>query len=89
MGFADLPAEDDLEGILDFLLGFNGYRFHDSFEACAEAAAQRKRDTIDSIRNELFLHWRASVHQGAGLAGVLDLYRELRPIMVELLNRPT
>ncbi len=87
MRIADLPAEDDADGILEFVRSFNGYAFHGSFEACAEAAAQAKRETLESIRNELFFFWRASVHQGSGDGGVIELYRQLRPLLAERLDR--
>ncbi|MBX3562190.1 MAG: hypothetical protein KF780_10315 [Sphingomonas sp.] len=85
MEIADLPSENDAAAVLKFAMSFNGYKHHGSFGACAEAATQRKRDTVEAVRNELFFMCRTARHQGNN--GYLETYRELRPILLELLRR--
>ena len=84
MKFADLPDPDDRDAVLRFALSFSGYSHHGSFEACARAAHERKRETLNDLRNELFFSQRASNHLGTN--DFLHTYRELLPHFERLLE---
>ena len=60
---------------------FNGYEHYGSFDASAEAARAKTRDSLEALRNELFFAARASRHRGDDL--FLDTYRDLLPLLRE------
>lgn len=73
-----LPPIGDRRQILAFASSFNGYEHHGSFEACADAAAKKDRNSLDALRNELFFSYRASNHRGDD--GFVKTYEELFPL---------
>lgn len=76
---ADLPAEDDPTGIFEFAMGCNGYEHYGSFAACAEVAKKRERNSVQTLRNELFFVARASRHCGDD--NYVQTYREILPLL--------
>lgn len=78
MNLSDLPDPTDYDAIRLFAMLYNGYDRHGSYEACAEAANQKKRETLDDLQNELFFSFRAGVHLGQKNV-LLDSYKELLP----------
>ena len=74
-----LPSVDDPRKVAKFAHLFNGYDHYGSFEACADKALARTRESITEIRNELFFSVRASRHSGD--RGFIEHYRELLPIL--------
>jgi hypothetical protein len=82
----EMPDPENAEAVFSFAMTFNGYEHYGSFEACAEAAHARRRDSIDALRNELFFEARASRHRGDDR--YLDVYRELRPLIEASITRP-
>lgn len=54
MDVEDLPDVNDREAIRLFAADFDGYQHFGSFQACAAAAKAASRDSIASLRNELF-----------------------------------
>lgn len=81
----DLPSPTDSDGIKSFARTFNGYEHFGSFETCAQEAKLQKRDTFDSIRNELFFAYRAGNHTGDHNI-VVAAYVELLPIFKKLIS---
>ncbi|WP_200800783.1 hypothetical protein [Agrobacterium sp. DSM 25558] len=69
----------------DFSLSFNGYQHFGSFQAAADAATAQKRETLDDLRNELFIAFRASNHCMNDL--FLETYRELLPHLKHAITR--
>lgn len=84
MRLEDLPDDKDRNSVAKFALSFNGYDHFGSFEAAAEASKSKRHQTLDDLRNELFMAFRGSNHRGDDL--FLDTYRELLPIFVEKLK---
>ncbi|MEL7395163.1 MAG: hypothetical protein AAFN44_02195 [Pseudomonadota bacterium] len=85
MDLKDLPDIDDREGIREFAADFNGYLYYGSFQSCAAAAKTRARDSIISLRNELFFSYRASNHLGTD--DFVKTYSELLPYFHEQLKK--
>jgi hypothetical protein len=79
-----LPPLGDAAAIFDFGMSFNGYEAFGSFEACADAAKARRRETLEDLRNELFFACRASHHMGDD--AYVSFYSELRPLFVRMLG---
>ncbi|MQY49512.1 hypothetical protein GAO09_26100 [Rhizobiales bacterium RZME27] len=67
-------------------MSFNGYKHFGSFQAAADAANAQRRDTLEDLRNELFMASRGSNHRGDN--EFLDVYRELLPFFERLLTSP-
>ena len=78
MTHEDLPDENIRDAVVKFALSFNGYDHHGSFEAAAQAATSKRRETLEDLRNELFMAFRSSNHRQDD--HFLDVYRELRPL---------
>ncbi len=83
MTLEDLPPKDDFEAIFEFAMNFDGYKHYGSFEACAQAAKSRRRDSLDAIRNELFFEARATRHTDSD--SLTPTYRELFPLFRQFL----
>lgn len=79
-----LPDPTDRQAVFAFAMAFNGYEHFGSSEAAFAAARERRRSSLEEVRNELFLAARASRH-GDG-DGYLERYRELLPIIQRLLG---
>ncbi len=82
-----LPSCDDPAGIFAFAMTYNGYEEHGSFDACADAANAKLRETLADIRNELFFACRASRH--ADDDRFVETYAELLPHFERLLGKGT
>lgn len=80
----DLPDPDNLRAVFAFAMSFHGYEHFGSFSASMHVAKQRTRATLIDVRNELFASARASRH--VGNEDFLDLYRELLPVLQELIE---
>lgn len=80
----DLPNPDNSRAVFAFAMSFNGYEHFGSFSASMHVAKQRTRATLIDVRNELFASARASRHMGN--EDFLDLYRELLPVLHELIE---
>lgn len=78
MDLENLPDASDRKAVAKFALSFNGYEHYGSFQAAADAATAKRRQTLDDLRNELFMAYRASNHRGDD--AFLDVYRELLPM---------
>ena len=76
--FEDLPDVGDWDKILIFARKFNGYEHFGSFEACAEAAKNKNRTSLEELQNELFFAYRAGTHTG-DTNTLLHAYAELLP----------
>lgn len=76
---SDLPPDNDPDAVFAFAMSFNGYEHYGSFEASADAARAKTRDSLEALRNELFFAARASRHRGDDL--FLETYRDLRPLL--------
>lgn len=74
-----LPEPADEGAVFEFAMSFDGYEFFGSFEAAAENARARKRDSLNDLRNELFMRARASKH--CDDSNLLASYRELLPLL--------
>lgn len=81
---SDLPNPDNSRAVFAFAMSFNGYEHFGSFSASMHVAKQRTRATLIDVRNELFASARASRHMGN--EDFLDLYRELLPVLQELIE---
>ncbi|ANU06997.1 hypothetical protein [Paraurantiacibacter namhicola] len=81
---SDLPEPGDYAAVVEFAASFNGYERHGSFAACAEAAENSNRETLDELRNELFFAYRTCNHQGSG--GLGEIYRKMLPDFERLLR---
>jgi len=81
-----LPDIGDAHGIYKFAMKFNGYEHHGSFEACANAAKEKKRSTKADCLNELFFWARASRHDSGLIedAKFVQVYSELKPVLERL-----
>ena len=79
----DLPDPDNSQAVFAFAMSFNGYEHFGSSSASMQAAKQQKRITLIDVRNELFASARASRHMDN--EDFLDRYRELLPILRELI----
>ncbi|MFN4009960.1 MAG: hypothetical protein ACK4K8_08400 [Pannonibacter sp.] len=84
MRLEDLPDAQDRLAVLDFARSFNGYERFGSFDAAAAAAASKRRQTLDDLRNELFMAYRGSNHRGDDL--FLETYRDLLPLFIDKLK---
>jgi hypothetical protein len=84
MNISDLPDPNDRDAVVKFARSFDGYTHFGSFEACARAAQEQRRETLTDLQNELFFSHRASVHLG-WRDSVLETYRELLPMFRRLL----
>lgn len=82
---ATLPDSTDPKAVFAFAMTFNGYEHFGSNEAAFAAARERRRSSLEDVRNELFLAARASRHGGND--DYLDRYRELLPVFRRLLGR--
>lgn len=80
---ADLPAADDRRAVFAFAMTFNGYEHYGSLEASVSAAREKKRESIDDLRNELFIAARASRHSDSD--AYLTRYAELLPYFRKLI----
>jgi hypothetical protein len=74
-----LPEPTDERAVFKFAMSFDGYESFGSFEAAAENAGARKRESLTDLRNELFMRARASKHVGDN--SFLACYRELLPLL--------
>ena len=83
--FDELPDVGDWDEILIFARKFNGYEHYGSFEACAEAAQQKKRASLADIQNELFFAYRAGTHTG-NTNTLLHAYAEMLPFFKKSLG---
>ncbi len=81
----DLPDAADEGAVADFSLSFNGYQHFGSFHAAADAAEAQKRETLNDLRNELFMAFRGSRHRMDDL--FLETYRELLPHLKQAIAR--
>ena len=79
----DLPPLGDGEAIIRFAASFNGYEHFGSLHACADAAHEKRRETLVDLRNELFFAYRAGNHCGDDR--VIATYAELHPYFVSRL----
>ena len=84
MKISDLPDENDRKAVLEFAQSFNGYSYFGSFEACAAAAQEKKRETLIDLQNELFFAYRAGTHLGED--GMMAAYKELLPYFRKVLS---
>jgi hypothetical protein len=73
-----LPDETDPEAIFRFAMTFNGYEHFGSVAAATQAAQEKRRASLEDLRNELFFAARASRHYGDD--AYIQLYRELAPL---------
>ena len=80
----DLPSIGDRNEILMFARKFNGYEYYGSFIACAEAAEQKNRASLEDLQNELFFSYRAGAHKGDDT--IIHAYAELLPFFKKLLS---
>ncbi len=87
LSIEDLPDPRDEEGMRAFIMALDGYSLFQTREELFETAKRAPRDSIASLVAELFVDYRASNHQGSGVAGAFSKYRELYPYFVELLGR--
>jgi hypothetical protein len=55
-----LPEPTDQKAVFEFAMSFNGYEYFGSFEAAADNARTRKRESLTDLRNELYMCARAS-----------------------------
>ncbi len=74
------PAIDDRNAVFRFAMSFKGYEYYGSFEACAGVAARRPRDSLASLRAELFMAARASNHRQDDQ--FLEIYQEILPLLM-------
>lgn len=74
-----LPDATDRNNVFSFAMSFDGYKHYGSFERSADEAKSKRRDSLTSMRNELFFEARASRHRGDDK--FLDVYRELLPLI--------
>lgn len=86
MKIEDLPDANDRAAVAEFSRSFNGYKHFGSFQAAADAANGQRRETLEDLRNELFMASRGSHHRGDD--EFLDTYRELLPFFERLLTSP-
>lgn len=84
MKITDLPTCDNTSGIFAFAMSYNGYEEYGSFEACAAAALERPRSTLDELRNELFFQCRAGRHMNSEY--FVEIYKELLPHFERILG---
>lgn len=75
--FEDLPSPRDGQAVLEFAQKFNAYLHYGSFKAASAAARQSKRETVQELRTELFMAYRASNHGGTD--DFMTTYFELLP----------
>ncbi len=83
---ADLPDPEDEEALRAFIVSLDGYSLFETREELFETAKRAPRDSVESLIAELFVHYRASNHQGSGAAGAFAKYRELYPLFVEMVG---
>lgn len=83
----NLPDPDDPNGVFDFAMSFDGNRYVESFENCAQHAKTRKRSTLTDLRNALFFAARSSRHRGDD--EFLECYRSLLPMLRRKLEEQT
>jgi hypothetical protein len=81
----ELPELGDDEGIFAFAMTFDGYKAFGSFDAAAKSARQRKRESLEDVRNELFMVARASRHSDS--KAYLAKYEELLPYLTRFLSK--
>jgi hypothetical protein len=79
-----LPDPLDRNAVFAFAMSFDGYEHFGSFEAAAQNARTRSRETLTDIRNALFMHARGSRHRGDDL--FLEHYRDMLPRFRQLLT---
>ncbi|GAB3385291.1 hypothetical protein [Massilia agri] len=82
---SDLPDLGDEKGIFAFAMTFNGYEAFGSFDAAAKSAVQQRRESLDDVRNELFMAARASRHGDSD--AYLAKYEELLPHLTRFLSK--
>ena len=75
-----LPNPDDHSAIFRFAMFFNGYEHFGSLEEASDQASKKQRDSLTSIRNELFIACRRSRHQDSD--EFIEVYRELFPLLL-------
>lgn len=80
----DLPELGDETGIFAFAMTFDGYDAMGSFDEAAKSARQRKRESLEDVRNELFMAARASRHSDSKV--YLAKYEELLPYLTRFLS---
>jgi hypothetical protein len=81
----DLPDAIDRNAVAAFARSFDGYQHHGSFQAAADAASSERRNSLDDLRNELFIAYRGSNHRGDDI--FLETYRELLPLFRDKLGQ--
>jgi hypothetical protein len=79
-----LPEPTDKRAVFEFAMSFDGYEYLGSFEAAAEDACARKRESLTDLRNELFMNARASKH--CDDHNFLTIYDELLPLLKQAIN---
>jgi hypothetical protein len=79
-----LPEPTDEKAVFEFAMSFNGYEYFGSFEAAAENARTRKRESLADLRNELFMIARASKHCDDD--SFLARYNELLPLLKQAIS---
>jgi hypothetical protein len=84
LSLKDLPEPTDERAVFKFAMSFDGYEFFGSFEAAAENAGARGRETLTDLRNELFMRARAS--KQCDDDGFLACYRELLPLLKQAIS---
>ncbi len=84
MDIEELPDAADRKAVAKFALSFNGYEHFGSFQASVDAAMSKRRQTLDDLRNELFVAYRASNHRGDDT--FIGVYRELMPLLAARLS---
>ena len=80
----DLPSSSDPQAIFSFAMTFNGYEYFGSFEECAAQANAGHRDSLTSLRNELFFVARGSHHSDSD--DYVGLYEEILPRLTILIR---
>jgi hypothetical protein len=83
-----LPPLNERQAIVAFAASFNGYEFHGSFAACADAAKAKRREVLEDLRNELFFAYRAGNHLGDPHV-LVSAYAELLPHFERMLAEGT
>lgn len=84
MTLSDLPDPDDHDAIAQFAVSINGYEHFGSFQAAADQARAKRRQSITDLQNELFMSYRGSVHRRD--RAYVALYKELEPMFRRFLE---
>lgn len=79
-----LPDPADRQAVFAFAMTFNGYEHFGSREGAFASDRERRRSSLEDVRNELFLVARASRHGDND--DYLQRYLELLPVFQRLLG---